>query len=208
MHLRAAGARNIEDISRNIAGLSVQNLGPGQSQVAIRGISAGKIDRDLAGIKEQVGVYMDESVISLSLFTPDLDLYDLNRVEVLRGPAGHPVRFRFPVRHGSLHQQSARRWRRLRQRRGGLQFCRRRRRRGRRPRNDQHGIRRPRGHATRRLLLGAAGLYRRAPAGWRRGRRRQQRNARRRAAGLPLRANRKHCDYAARHLPRLQVRRL
>jgi iron complex outermembrane recepter protein len=86
--LRAAGAQNIEDVSRNIAGLSVQNLGPGQSQVGLRGISAGKIDRDLAGIKEQVGVYMDESVISLSLFTPDLELYDINRVEVLRGPQG------------------------------------------------------------------------------------------------------------------------
>src|SRR5688572_21684705 len=86
--LEAFGASNIEDVSRNIAGLTVQNLGPGQSQVGIRGISAGKIDRDLAGIKEQVGVYMDESVISMSLFTPDLDLHDLNRVEVLRGPQG------------------------------------------------------------------------------------------------------------------------
>ena len=86
--LEPFGATNIEDVSRNIAGLSVQNLGPGQSQVGLRGISAGKIDRDLPGIKEQVGVYMDESVISLSLFTPDLDLYDLNRVEVLRGPQG------------------------------------------------------------------------------------------------------------------------
>jgi iron complex outermembrane receptor protein len=86
--LRAAGADNIEDVSRNVAGLTVQNLGPGQSQVGIRGISGGKTDRDLPGVKEQVGVYMDESVISLSLFTPDLDLYDLNRVEVLRGPQG------------------------------------------------------------------------------------------------------------------------
>jgi len=86
--LRDAGATNIEDISRNIAGFTVLNLGPGQSQIAIRGVSGGKIDRDLPGVKEQVGVYMDESVISLSLFTPDLELYDLNRVEVLRGPQG------------------------------------------------------------------------------------------------------------------------
>jgi iron complex outermembrane receptor protein len=86
--LRASGATNLEDVSRMIAGFSVLNLGPGQSQAAIRGVSGGKIDRDLPGVKEQIGVYMDESPISLSLFTPDLDLYDLNRVEVLRGPQG------------------------------------------------------------------------------------------------------------------------
>ena len=39
--IERAGATNIEEISRNIAGLTIQNLGPGQSQVAIRGISAG-----------------------------------------------------------------------------------------------------------------------------------------------------------------------
>ncbi|OXE37007.1 MAG: TonB-dependent receptor [Phenylobacterium zucineum] len=86
--MRDRGATNIEDISRNIAGFTVQNLGPGQSQIAIRGISAGQLVRDQPGVKEQVGVYLDESVISLSLFTPDLDLFDLNRVEVLRGPQG------------------------------------------------------------------------------------------------------------------------
>lgn len=86
--IERSGATNIEEISRNIAGLSIQNLGPGQSQVAIRGVSAGQIVRDQPGVKEQVGIYVDESVISLSLFTPDLDFYDLNRVETLRGPQG------------------------------------------------------------------------------------------------------------------------
>jgi len=86
--IQRTGATDIEELARNIAGLTVQNLGPGQSQVAIRGVSAGQIVRDQPGVKEQVGVYMDESVISLSLFTPDFDLYDLNRVETLRGPQG------------------------------------------------------------------------------------------------------------------------
>jgi iron complex outermembrane receptor protein len=86
--LRAAGSSNIEEIARIVPSLSVQNLGPGQSQVAMRGISAGQIVRDQPGVKEQVGIYLDESVVSLSLFTPDLDLFDLNRVEVLRGPQG------------------------------------------------------------------------------------------------------------------------
>jgi len=86
--IQRANATTLEDISRYVAGLTVQNLGPGQSQVSIRGVSAGQIIRDQPGVKEQVGVYLDESVISLSLFTPDLDLFDLNRVETLRGPQG------------------------------------------------------------------------------------------------------------------------
>ncbi|REL35019.1 TonB-dependent receptor [Thalassotalea euphylliae] len=86
--IERAGATNLEELSRNVAGLTIQNLGPGQSQVALRGVSAGQIVRDQPGVKEQVGVYLDESVISLSLFTPDIDLYDLNRVETLRGPQG------------------------------------------------------------------------------------------------------------------------
>jgi len=86
--IERTGSTNLEDVARNVAGLMIQNLGPGQSQVAIRGVSAGQIVRDQPGVKEQVGVYLDESVISLSLFTPDIDLYDLDRVEVLRGPQG------------------------------------------------------------------------------------------------------------------------
>jgi iron complex outermembrane receptor protein len=86
--IERSGSTTIEDLSRNVAGLSIQNLGPGQSQVSVRGVSAGQVVRDQPGVKEQVGIYLDESVISLSLFTPDIDLFDLNRVETLRGPQG------------------------------------------------------------------------------------------------------------------------
>ncbi len=86
--LRSRGVSNLEEIAANVAGFTVQNLGPGQSQVAMRGVAAGQIVRDQPGVKEQVGIYLDESVVSLSLFTPDIDLFDMSRVEVLRGPQG------------------------------------------------------------------------------------------------------------------------
>src|SRR6185369_1193069 len=47
--LRDRGAETIEDIAANVAGFTVQNLGPGQSQVAMRGVSAGQIVRDQPG---------------------------------------------------------------------------------------------------------------------------------------------------------------
>src|SRR6478752_5473550 len=86
--IEQSGATNIVELARNVPGLYITDLGPGQSQVAIRGISAGQVVRDQAGVKESVCIYLDESPISVALFTPDLDLYDLDRVEVLRGPQG------------------------------------------------------------------------------------------------------------------------
>src|SRR6202163_1912048 len=86
--IRNSGAGNITDFARNVAGLTIADLGPGQSQMAIRGISSGQVIRDQPGVKEQVGVYLDESPISIALFTPDLELFDLDRIEVLRGPQG------------------------------------------------------------------------------------------------------------------------
>jgi len=86
--IRRSGASNIVELARNVSGLAITDLGPGQSQVAIRGISAGQVVRDQPGVKESVGIYLDESPISIALFTPDLDLYDVERIEVLRGPQG------------------------------------------------------------------------------------------------------------------------
>src|SRR5258706_2779307 len=86
--IRATGATNLPDLARNVAGLAIADLGPGQSQVAIRGVSSGQVVRDESSRKETVGIYLDESVISSALFTPDLELFDLQRLEVLRGPQG------------------------------------------------------------------------------------------------------------------------
>ena len=86
--IRNSGAIDIVYLARNVAGLAIADLGPGQSQIAIRGISSGQVIRDQPGVKEQVGVYLDESPISVALFTPDLELFDLDRFEVLRGPQG------------------------------------------------------------------------------------------------------------------------
>jgi iron complex outermembrane recepter protein len=86
--IRNAGASSLPELGRMVPGLAIADLGPGQSQVALRGISAGQVVRDQPGVKAQVGVYLDESPISVALFTPDLDLFDLDRFEVLRGPQG------------------------------------------------------------------------------------------------------------------------
>ena len=83
-----SGAQNMTDLARSISGLTFVDLGPGQNQIAIRGVSSGQVVRDQPGIKEQVGVYLDETAISMALFTPDLDFFDMRRVEVLRGPQG------------------------------------------------------------------------------------------------------------------------
>src|SRR4051812_20167277 len=44
--IKQSGASNIVEVARNVPGLYVTDLGPGQSQVAIRGISAGQVVRD------------------------------------------------------------------------------------------------------------------------------------------------------------------
>ncbi len=86
--LQQNGIRNFEQLANNTANVAVQNLGPGQSQVSIRGVSSGQIARDQPGPKEEVGTYLDESSIAFLLFTPNIDFFDMSRIEVLRGPQG------------------------------------------------------------------------------------------------------------------------
>jgi iron complex outermembrane receptor protein len=84
--LQRSGASGIMDIAGSIPGLSIQDLGPGDKKYVIRGINS-------AGAST-TGIYYGEAVISGSNaddgggFESDIRLYDLDRVEVLRGPQG------------------------------------------------------------------------------------------------------------------------
>ncbi len=84
--LQKQGVIGFMDVAGEIPGLTVQDLGPGDRKYIIRGISS-------TG-DSTTGVYYDEAVISGSNandgggFESDIRLYDLNRVEVLRGPQG------------------------------------------------------------------------------------------------------------------------
>ncbi|QIG79386.1 TonB-dependent receptor [Stakelama tenebrarum] len=84
--LAQMGAVNFADYARSVAGVQFQDDGPGRAQIFIRGVSSGA-DID-TGKESTVGVYFDETPVSEGSSQPELKLYDISRVEVLRGPQG------------------------------------------------------------------------------------------------------------------------
>ena len=87
--IEALGATEFRDIANTVPGLNITGNGVGQNQVNLRGITTG------ADVAPTVGVYVDDvpygsstpfgNFAQLSL---DVGLFDLDRVEVLRGPQG------------------------------------------------------------------------------------------------------------------------
>jgi len=86
--LDAAGITSVEDLTRDIPGLSMRSAGPGQTEYEARGLASS------GGAAPTVGFYLDEIPLSppalaqVGKVVIDPDLYDLNRIEVLRGPQG------------------------------------------------------------------------------------------------------------------------
>lgn len=84
--LRSASSSAFMDIADDLPGLAVQDLGPGDKKYVIRGINS-------MG-DSSAGIYCGGAVISGSNaddgggFQSDIQLYDLDRVKVLRGPQG------------------------------------------------------------------------------------------------------------------------
>ena len=86
--LASRGITDLQTLARSVPGLAVRDAGPGQSEYEMRGLYG------LGGNSSVVGFYIDEIPLASPAFSnmgkTDIDpnLYDLERVEVLRGPQG------------------------------------------------------------------------------------------------------------------------
>jgi outer membrane receptor protein involved in Fe transport len=79
---------SLEDLQATVPGMSLTNVKPGQTRITLRGQNAG-------GDGSTVTTYIDDTPFGSSNalangfgFTGDFDTWDLQRVEVLRGPQG------------------------------------------------------------------------------------------------------------------------
>jgi outer membrane receptor protein involved in Fe transport len=89
--LTKLGLKDLQDYANYVPGLEIHDTGsPGQGSVTLRGISSG-----LGGQGSLIGYYIDDTPMGssgnyadASEFSLDLLPYDLQRLEVLRGPQG------------------------------------------------------------------------------------------------------------------------
>jgi iron complex outermembrane receptor protein len=87
--IEALGATEFRDIANTVPGLTIIGNGVGQSQVNLRGVTTG------GDASPTVGVYVDDvpygsstGFANFAQLALDVGLFDLDRVEVLRGPQG------------------------------------------------------------------------------------------------------------------------
>ncbi len=87
--LKKLNAKNVVDFAALTPGLSFESSSPGTNLVAIRGVTTGQ-----AQLNSAVGLYLDDVPLGSSTpngagaFTPNIGLFDLNRIEVFNGPQG------------------------------------------------------------------------------------------------------------------------
>ena len=83
-----SGLGNLSDLSKFAPSLTVTEGAPGFNKFNLRGLATGGYRTSDTSDRSLVAVYLDDTPISLQGQTPDLKVYDLERVEILRGPQG------------------------------------------------------------------------------------------------------------------------
>lgn len=83
------GADDFEDVLLSVSGISFREQGNGSKRLGLRGVSnvAGS-DNGVTATVSTVGIYLNDVPILNTSNVPDVALYDLNRIEVLKGPQG------------------------------------------------------------------------------------------------------------------------
>ena len=86
--LEAQHANSFQDYLKLVPGLQLDQDTPGAGRLILRGVNTG-------GVASTVGVYVDETpfgsssgLVNGAVLAGDFDTFDVNRIEVLRGPQG------------------------------------------------------------------------------------------------------------------------
>ncbi len=82
------GIVSVQQVAQQVPGVSFKTGGPGQTELEMRGLNSA------GGNSATVGFYLDETPLSTFAYATagkvviDPDLYDIDRIEILRGPQG------------------------------------------------------------------------------------------------------------------------
>ena len=88
--LAQSQALDLQDISTKIAGLNLEQGGFAGSttRVILRGLNTGSSGATVASVVDDIPLTFSGSLNQGAFFAADFDPYDLNQIEVLRGPQG------------------------------------------------------------------------------------------------------------------------
>ncbi|NIB45108.1 TonB-dependent receptor [Pseudomaricurvus alkylphenolicus] len=87
--IEASGITDLSSVGQLAPSLNIVDVnGNGSPQISMRGITAGSFKGDSVQDQALTSVYLDDMALSAPGFTPNIELFDIQRVEVLRGPQG------------------------------------------------------------------------------------------------------------------------
>ncbi|HEX4151754.1 MAG TPA: TonB-dependent receptor [Steroidobacteraceae bacterium] len=86
--LDSKGLSGVSDFVGELPSVNLQSVSPGENVIDMRGLVTSEVNPTNTQQRSLVALYLDDASIGQEGFNPDLHVYDLDRVEVIRGPQG------------------------------------------------------------------------------------------------------------------------